>query len=255
MNKWLKNSYMGLIYFFLYCPIAIVILLSFNNTRYSLIWHGFTLNWYNTLFADTDIITVTFHSLTIGFIASTVATLLGLTATISLFRYRFFGKQLLSGLIFILIITPDIVIGIALLLFYNTLHLPLGFWSLLFAHISFCLPFVVVVTTSRINTLDKHLFEAAKDLGATEFTIFKKIIIPLMLPAIIASWLISFTLSIDDVIISYFVSGPNYSILPLKIYSMVRLGIKPEVNALSTILFIFTLIMVLLTQFALRKKQ
>jgi spermidine/putrescine transport system permease protein len=135
------------------------------------------------------------------------------------------------------------------------LHIPLGFWTLLLAHITLCVPFVTITIYSRIVTLNADIFDAAKDLGATDFSVFIKIIVPLLFPAILAGWLLSFTLSLDDVITSYFVTGPNYEILPLRIYSMVKLGIKPEINALCTILLGVTLILITAAQLALRKKQ
>lgn len=254
MNKSLKAAYLCVVYFILYFPIAVVVAYSFNNSQYSLLWHGFTFSWYKQLFQDQDIITAAGHSFLIGILAATASSLLGTLTAASLFRYRFFGKQLLHGLIFILIVAPDIVTAVSLLLFYNMLHMPLGFWTLLLAHITFCTPFVAVIIYSRIGTLNKHLFEAAKDLGANELIVFTRIIIPLMAPGIIAGWLLSFTLSLDDVIISYFVTGPTFEILPLTIYSMVRLGVKPEINALCAILLLLTLIIVVLSQRVLRKK-
>jgi len=172
-----------------------------------------------------------------------------------LFRYRFFGKKILHALIFILILSPEIVMAISLLLMYSFLKVPLGFWTLLLAHTTLCIPFVAVTVYSRVTTLDTDIFEAAMDLGATDFTIFRKIIIPLLLPAIVSGWLLSFTLSLDDVIISYFVSGPTFDILPLKIYSMVRLGVKPEVNALCTLLLAFTLLIVITGYQSIFKKK
>lgn len=247
-NSIVKSSYATLVYLLLYTPIAVVIIFSFNNATFSSLWHGFTWHWYKVLFHDREILTVVLHSLTIGILASTIAVVIGTIAAVSLFRYQFSGKQLLHGLLFILIISPDIIMGISLLILYNAINIPLGFWSLLLAHITFCIPFVAVTVYSRVVTLNKYIFEAARDLGANDFTIFGKIVIPLLLPAIIAGWLLSFTLSLDDVIISYFVSGPGYEILPLKIFSMVRLGVKPEVNALCTIMLGVTLIIVLLSQ-------
>ncbi|MCK4608692.1 MAG: spermidine/putrescine ABC transporter permease PotC [Gammaproteobacteria bacterium] len=250
-----KSIYTTLIYLFIYIPIFIVIIFSFNNASRSLLWHGFTFHWYKILWHDSAIFTVVMHSLTIGIIAASIATIIGTLTAVNLFRYKFCGKQLLHGLLFILIVTPDIVMGISLLILYNVLKVPLGFWSLLLAHITFCIPFVAVTVYSRVITLDKSIFEAARDLGANDLTIFGKIVIPLLLPAILAGWLLSFTLSLDDVIISYFVSGPGYEILPLKIYSMVRMGIKPEINALCTIMLILTFGIVIISQLAFRKKQ
>src|SRR6185437_5478793 len=149
--------------------------------------------------------------------------------------------KILHGLIFILIISPDIVTGISLLILFSALKMPLGFWSLLLSHITFCIPFVTVTVYSRLTEHDKNLVEAAKDLGATESIIFTRILVPLLWPAIISGWLLSFTLSMDDVIISFFVTGPEFDVLPLKIFSMVRVGVKPEVNALCSIMFAITL--------------
>jgi len=254
MNKLFKISYTTLVYAFLYVPIAIVILFSFNESRRSLIWHGFTWHWYDVLFHDSSMLTVTLHSLLIGTLAASIAVLLGVFAAVSFYRYRFSGKKLFYGLLLILVIVPDIVLAIAFLLLFRTIHIPLGFWSLLIAHITFCLPFVFVTLNGRLSGTNPSLIEAARDLGASEFTIFFKILIPLLLPGLLAGWLLSFTLSLDDVIISYFVTGPSFQILPLKIFSMVRLGVSPEINALCTLLLGFTIILVLTSQLAIRKK-
>jgi spermidine/putrescine transport system permease protein len=255
MNKFTKYFYTACIYLFLYLPIAIVIVFSFNNAKHSLVWQGFTFKWYASLFNDSALLRVTWHSLVLGVLAATAATIIGTITSVSLFRYRFLGRKILHGLIFILILTPEIVTAISLLLLYSFVKIPLGFWTLLLAHTALCVPFVAVTVYSRITTLDIDIFEAAMDLGATDFTIFRKIIIPLLLPAIASGWLLSFTLSLDDVIISYFVSGPSFDILPLKIYSMVRLGVKPEVNALCTLMLAFTLIAVITSYQSIFKKK
>lgn len=255
MNKITNRIYTVLIYLFLYVPILIVIVFSFNSSKHSLLWKGFTLNWYHELFHDGSLLIVAIHSLVLGLLAATGATLIGSIAAVSLYRYQFFGKKLLHGLIFVLIVCPEIVLGISLMLFYSALNITLGFWTLLLGHITLCVPFVTVTVYSRVITLDASIFEAAMDLGADDRTIFTKIIIPLLLPAIIAGALLSFTLSFDDVIISYFISGPGFDILPLRIYSMVKLGIKPEINALCTLLLGFTLLVVVYAQAILRKKQ
>ncbi len=247
-------SYLTFIYLFFYTPILVLIIYSFNSTQYSLLWHGFTWHWYKELFTDSDLWIATWHSFFLGIAAATIATSIGMLAAVSLYRYRFFGRKLLNSLIFILILSPEIVTGAALLILFTLLQLHLGFVSLLLSHISFCMPFVIVTTYSRLMSFDQNIFEAAKDLGANDATIFRRIIIPLLWPALFAGWLLSFTLSLDDVIISYFVAGPEFQILPLRIYSMVRAGIKPEINALCSVLFALTLILVVLSQLALRKK-
>jgi spermidine/putrescine transport system permease protein len=246
--------YLTLIYLFFYIPIGILIVYSFNNSSYSLVWHGLTSKWYHNLFQDTGLWIAALHSLIIGVLAATFASIIGTLAAVSLYRYRFMGKSLINGMVFILIVTPDIVMGISLLLLFSIFHMSLGFWSLLLSHITFCIPFVVVTIYSRITGLDKNIFEAAKDLGSREVNIFFKITIPLLLPAIISGILLCFTLSFDDVMISYFVSGPGFEILPLKIYSMARLGVKPELNALCTVTFSITLLLVILSQRLTRKK-
>lgn len=248
------SFYLATIYGLLYLPIFILMIFSFNNARYSMIWHGFSLQWYQTLLTDIEIWRAAFHSLILGIMAALGATLLGTLAAVSLFRFRFRGKELLQALIFILIVIPDIVMGIALLILFTRTQIPLGFTSLLLAHITFCIPFVVVTIYARITCLDKHIFEAAIDLGANEWIILFKMTLPLLLPAIISSLLLCFTLSFDDIVISYFVSGPSFQILPLKIFSMARLGVKPELNALCSVVFAITIILVCISQLLLRKK-
>lgn len=247
-------SYLTIIYLFFYIPIMVLIIYSFNNAQYSLLWHGFSLRWYHELLSDTNLWVAALNSLTLGMTAATVSMCIGGLCAISLYRYEFLGRQFLNGLIFILILSPDIVMGISLLLLFSFIQLPLGFWSLLIAHITFCIPYVVVTVYSRITSFDEYIFEAAKDLGAKDYTILTRIILPLLWPALLAGWLLSFTLSIDDVLISYFVAGPDFEILPLTIYSMVRLGIKPEINALCSITFMITLSLVFVSQLLLRKK-
>jgi spermidine/putrescine transport system permease protein len=255
MNRATRIACLTAIYLFFYIPIGILIVYSFNDSKYSLVWQGFTLDWYRALIQDTEIQIVALNSIVIGLLSATGATLLGTLAANSLYRYQFHGKKFLHGFIFVLIVSPDIVMGISLLILFSTLKISLGFWSLLLAHITFCLPFVVVTVYSRLTSVDKNIFEAAKDLGASEGVIFRQILIPLIWPAILAGWLLSFTLSLDDVMISFFVTGPEFEILPLKIFSMVRLGVKPEINALCSVMFVLTLLLVLIAQFALRKKR
>jgi spermidine/putrescine transport system permease protein len=250
----MKKIYLSFIYLFFYLPIFILIFYSFNNAQYSLVWHGFTWHWYSDLFSDSDLWISAWHSFFLGIAAATAATMVGIITAVSLYRYHFFGRGFVNSLIFILILTPEIVTGASLLLLLTLMQLPLGFITLFLAHASFCIPFVIVILYSRLISFDKNIFEAAKDLGADDQLIFRKIILPLLWPAVLAGWLLSFTLSLDDVIISYFVAGPSFQILPLQIYSMVRTGVNPEINALCSVLFILTLMLVATAQFALRKK-
>jgi spermidine/putrescine transport system permease protein len=255
MRRFGKLSFMTAVYLFLYAPMIILVVYSFNKSTYSLGWMGFTLGWYRSLFADSSIWEVTMNSLTVATVSATIATVIGTMGAVSLYRYRFFGKRLLHGLVYILIMSPDIVMGIALLILFVSLNIPLGFQTLLLSHVTFCIPFVVVTVYSRMSGFDRNIIEAAKDLGAGEYDIFRLVILPLLMPAVLAGWLLSFTLSMDDVIISFFVTGPGFEILPLKIYSIVRLGVKPEINALCTVMFGLTLVLVLIAQVIQKEKR
>jgi spermidine/putrescine transport system permease protein len=250
-----KKLYITFIFTFLYLPIFILIAYSFNNSKYSLNWKGFTLKWYEKLFENESLIEAALNSITIASLSSLLATILGTIGAVALYRYRFVGKKFLNSIVFILIISPEIVMGIALLMLFVIFNTELGFNSLLISHISFCLPFVIVTILSRLSGFDKNIIEAASDLGANDFEIFSKIILPNIFPAVIAGFLLSFTLSLDDVIISFFVSGVEFEILPIKIFSMVKLGVSPEVNALSTIMFIFTVFVVVFSQFLIRERK
>lgn len=240
MMKYVKNMYVALVYLFLYAPVIVLIVYSFNNATFSYQWHGATLYWYQALFQDHELLLVSGHSLLIGFLAATIATMIGALGAFALFKYQFVGKKYLNGLVFVLIVVPELVFGISLLMLFSLFKISLGFWTVLLSHVTFCLPFVIVTVLGRLADLDKNLFEAARDLGANEFYIFVKIILPLIMPALIAGWLLSFTLSMDDVIISFFVTGPAFQVLPLYIYSLVHIGITPKINALCTLIFVLT---------------
>jgi len=251
----MRKLYSSFIYTLLYFPIIVLIIYSFNSSKYSVSWKGFTTIWYENLTSYDSLLEAAWHSISVAFISATIATILGTLGALALYRYDFFGKKLMHSLVFVLIMSPEIVMGISLLMLFVFISLPLGFSTLLIAHVTFCLPFVIVTVMARLNGFDKNIIEAAKDLGASEFVTFINIILPNIIPAIVAGFLLSLTLSFDDVIISFFVTGPDYEILPLKIYSMVKLGVKPEINALCTIMFVFTLLMVLFTQFLIKEKK
>ncbi len=255
MNKFFKSAYLFTIYVFLYLPIAVLIIYSFNNARFSDVWHGMTFKWYKALFADHNLLVIAGHSLFLAILAASIAVFFGALASMAFFRYRFYGKKLLFGLIFVLIVVPDLVFGISLLVLYSALKIPLGFWTLLFAHITFCLPFAIITIYGRLKDMDKNMFEAAHDLGANEYSIFMRLILPLMAPALIAAWLLSFTLSMDDVLISFFVTGPSFQILPLYIYSEVHVGVTPEINALCTLILALTISLVLISQILVKKRS
>jgi spermidine/putrescine transport system permease protein len=255
MTKWFKGGYLLLVFAYLYIPIGVLIINSFNSSRYGIRWDGFTWDWYSRLLNNASLMEAARHSVTIALLSATLAALIGTLAAVALYRYRFRGKGFVGGMLFVVMMSPDIVMAISLLALFVVLGISLGFWSLLFAHITFCLPFVVITVYSRLKGFDLRMLEAAKDLGASELVTFRKIIFPLARPAIAAGWLLSFTLSLDDVIVSSFVTGPAYEILPLKIYSMVKVGVSPEVNALATIMLAVSLVLVVLSQLLLRDKR
>ncbi len=234
-----------MVYYFLYFPILVLVIYSVNRAKYSLQWHGFSLHWYKELFHDSNLWNAFFHSATLGISASLIATFLGLFTCVHLFLYRSIHRRILSTLLLLLIIIPDLVLGVALLIFFNLSDIPLGFGSLLIAHVSFCIPFVMLTINSRIQTLDPNIYFSALDLGANRLSALIKVVLPLLWPAILSAFLLCFTLSFDDVIISYFIAGSDYNILPLTIYSLVRSGVTPELNALCTITLVLSMILVI----------
>ncbi|MCC1497322.1 spermidine/putrescine ABC transporter permease PotC [Alcanivorax sp. 1008] len=256
MNRWLPRIYLMLVYALLYVPILVLVIYSFNDSRTGYRWGGLSLRWYQALFDNHAMVQAMWNSLWLALAAATVSTVIGGLTALALHRYQFRGKQALRGMLFVVMMSPEIVLAISLLALFLVVGVQLGFVSLLLAHVTFCLPFVVITVMARLSGLDERLMEAARDLGAGEFTTVRTILVPVMMPALLAGWLLGFTLSLDDVVVSTFVSGPSYEILPLRIYSMVRVGLKPEVNALGTLLLVFSLVMLVLSQFILmRNKQ
>lgn len=255
MARLLRGSFMALIYAWFYIPIMILIANSFNASRFGINWQGFTTTWYSLLLNNDSLLQAAQHSLIMGVLSASCATLIGALTAVALYRYRFRGKPFVCGMLFVVMMSPDIVMAISLLVLFMLLGISLGFWSLLISHITFCLPFVVITVYSRLKGFDVRMLEAAKDLGASETTILRRILLPLAMPAVAAGWLLSFTLSMDDVVVSSFVSGPTFEILPLKIYSMVKVGVSPEVNALATILLLLSLLLVAASQWLLRDRN
>ncbi|WP_325892685.1 spermidine/putrescine ABC transporter permease PotC [Grimontia sp. NTOU-MAR1] len=254
MSQFFRTSFMSLVYAFLYIPIVILIVNSFNESKFGMEWKGFTTKWYTLLLNNDSLVQAAWNSLTIAVFSATAAAIIGSLTAVALFRYRFRGKGFVNGMLFVVMMSPDIVMAISLLALFVLMGAQLGFLTLLLSHITFCLPFVVVTVYSRLNGFDARMLEAAKDLAASEWTILTKIILPLAAPAVAAGWLLSFTLSLDDVIVSSFVTGPSYEILPLKIYSMVKVGVSPEVNALATLMLIVSLVLVICSQMLARDK-
>lgn len=240
--------YASLIYLFLYVPIAILIIYSFNQSKLNAIWTGFTLDWYVKLIHNQDVLEAMYTSLLVALVSTIASTMIGTLAAVGMYRYHFRGKTALDAMLYLPIVIPEIVMGISLLILFTQLHVPLGLFTLVAAHITFSVPFVVVVVKARLEGFDKSMEEAAMDLGATPWQTFLKVTLPIIAPGVIASALLAFTLSIDDVIISFFVAGPGSATLPLKIFSMVKFGVTPEINALSTLMLIATLFIVVIAE-------
>lgn len=233
-----------LVYLFLYLPLTVVVIYSFNDSRLNAEWVGFTWHWYEVLFQDEEMIQAAINSILIAVGASLIATLLGTMAGIAIHRYKL---KALPFLVITPVAIPEILLGVSLLLFFiQVLHLTLGLLSVLIAHITFCVGFVAIVVRARLSGMDESIFEAARDLGATPWQSFRLVTLPLIMPAVIAGALMSFTLSIDDFVITFFTAGVGVSTLPLQIYSMIKIAVTPEVNAVSTLLMLVTLGMILL---------
>lgn len=233
-----------LVYLFLYLPLTVVVIYSFNDSRLNAEWVGFTWHWYEVLFQDEEMIQAAVNSILIAVGASLIATLLGTMAGIAIHRYKL---KALPFLVITPVAIPEILLGVSLLLFFiQVLHLTLGLLSVLIAHITFCVGFVAIVVRARLAGMDESIFEAARDLGATPWQTFRLVTFPLIMPAVIAGALMSFTLSIDDFVITFFTAGVGVSTLPLQIYSMIKIAVTPEVNAVSTLLMLVTLGMILL---------
>lgn len=254
MTRIFKVSFILAIFIYLYLPIGVLIVNSFNKSKYGHKWSGFSWKWYEKLWNNDDLMQAFFNSLTIASLAATLATIIGTLMALAIYRYRFAFKKSTSSLLFVLLVSPDIVLAITFLIIFIALGIQLGFWSLLISHITFCLPFVVITVYAQLKDFDANILEAGQDLGARESQIFRLIILPMILPAIISGWLLSFTLSLDDVIISSFVTGPGFEILPIRVFSMVKVGVSPEVNALATLLLLLSLVLVVAVSLLLRRK-
>lgn len=228
-------------YAFLYLPLIIVVIYSFNDSRLNAEWVGFTLDWYRKLFTDEPMLDAARNTLIIGAITSVCATVLGTLAGLAMHRYKL---RLLPVLVLTPIAIPEILMGLSLLVFFVTLNFTLGFVSITLAHIAFCVGFVAIVVRARLAGMDNALVEAARDLGATPLQAFRLVTLPLIMPGIVAGALMAFTLSIDDFVITYFTAGAGASTLPLQIYSMLKIAVTPEVNAISTLLMLLTLALI-----------
>ncbi|MEM6309602.1 MAG: ABC transporter permease [Pseudomonadota bacterium] len=222
---------------FLYLPMVILVIYSFNESKLVTVWAGFSTKWYGELMQNEQFLDAAWVTLRVAVISSTIATVLGTMAAYALVRGgRFFGRTLFSGMIYAPLVMPEVITGLSLLLWFIGIGLERGVMTIVLAHTTFSMCFVSVVVSSRLVSFDRSLEEAALDLGATGWQAFRLVTLPIIAPAVISGWLLAFTLSLDDLVIASFTSGPSATTLPMKIWSSVRLGVSPEINALSTIL-------------------
>ena len=222
---------------FLYLPILLLIIYSFNESKLATVWGGWSVRWYGALLGDEAMLDAAWVTLRVALISASVATVLGTMAAVALVRFgRFPGRSLFSGMIYAPLVMPDVITGLSLLLMFVALGVARGFWTIVLAHITFSMCYVAIVIQSRLVTFDKSLEEAAADLGCPPFKTFMVITLPIIAPAVVAGWMLGFTLSLDDLVIASFTTGPGATTLPMRIYSQVRLGVTPEINAVCTIL-------------------
>lgn len=238
----LKNLYIFLVFFFLFLPILVLIVFSFNTSKMNITFEGFTFEWYKKLFENRELLDAFKNTMIVSVVSVSVSTTIGTLAAIGLKKFEFKGKNFINSLLYIPIVIPEIVLGIALLAVYSLLKMDLGMGTLILAHISFSIPFVIISVRSSLNNSNPYLESAAHDLGANNWNTFWYVTIPNAWEGIKSGALLAFTLSLDDVVISFFTAGPGSNTLPLKIYSMIKTGVSPDVNALSTLILLVVLI-------------
>ena len=235
--SWFNATSLTLGFAFLYLTMIILVIYSFNESRLVTVWAGFSTKWYGELLQNDAFLDAAWVTLKVGFWSSSLATVLGTMAAYVMVRGgRFYGRTLFSGMVYAPLVMPEVITGLSLLLFFIAIDLDRGVTTIVLAHTTFSMCYVSVVVSSRLVSFDKSLEEAALDLGCTPFDAFRSVTLPIIAPSVIAGWLLAFTLSLDDLVIASFASGPSSTTLPIKIFSAVRLGVTPEINALSTIM-------------------
>ncbi len=241
---------------FLYLPILILVVWSFNASKLVTVWGGFSTQWYRSLFQNAALMDAAWVTIRIGLVTATLATVLGTMAAVALVRFRRFrGRGLFGALVYAPIVMPEVITGLSLLLLFVAVGLDRGFWTVTLAHVTFTMCYVAVVVQARLATFDRSLEEAAADLGATPLRTFFSVTLPLIAPAVAAGWLLAFTLSLDDLVIASFTSGPGATTLPMRIYGQVRLGVTPEINAISTIMIAVVAVVVVTASVATKRRE
>jgi spermidine/putrescine transport system permease protein len=246
LPKWLI-AFVAVVYFLLHAPVMVLVAFSFNASRFSVDWTGFTFTWYLRLLERADILRGVRASLIVGVISTLISTLFGTLVALAIARHKFRGRTLFEGLLYVPIVTPEIVVGISLLLLFALVNVPLGLTTITIAHVAFNISFVVIVVLARLAGMDRTLEEAAMILGADEITTFWRVTVPQLWPGILSGALLAFTMSFDDYVITSFVSGSGSSTLPIVVYGMVRKNIEPSINAISTIILLLTSVLIYLS--------
>ena len=238
---------------FLYLPILVLIIYSFNENKVVGVWTGFSFRWYRELWTDASVISVLKISLWVAIWSTIISTILGTLAALALERFKFRGRMTFDAVLYLPVIIPDIVMALSTLLFFVMFSIALSKYTILIAHVAFNISFVAIVVRARLAGMDSRLEEAAADLGANEWVTFRRITLPLLMPGIVSGALLAFTLSLDDFVITFFVAGPGSTTLPVRVYSMVKFGVTPEVNAVSTLMFVGSAFLVIISLLVQRR--
>ncbi|MCT4688532.1 MAG: ABC transporter permease [Vallitalea sp.] len=246
LKRSIEKLYLFIIFAFLYTPIITLIIYSFNKSKLRSKWGGFSLRWYESMLSNPSISTALYYTLLVALLSALIATIIGTLAALGISHMKTFYKRIVMNLTYIPVLNPDIVTGISLMLLFIFVRLRLGFTTMLLAHITFNIPYVILCVLPKIKQLNKHTYEAALDLGATKMYAIVKVILPEIMSGVITGFLLAFTLSLDDFVISYFTTGNGVSNLSMTIYTMTKRGVRPEINALSTLMFVSILVLLLI---------
>ncbi|MCW1751863.1 ABC transporter permease [Rhizobium acaciae] len=258
MLKWTRFNIISVTlgFAFLYLPIVLLVIFSFNESKLVTVWGGFSTKWYVSLLSNQGLLDAAWVTIRVGLLSATLATILGTMAALTLVRYtRFRGRMLFSGMIYAPLVMPDVITGLSLLLLCVAIGFDRGFWTITLAHTTLTMCFVAVVVQSRLLSFDQSIEEAAQDLGAPPVRTFFEITLPIIAPAVLSGWILAFTLSLDDLVIASFTSGPGATTLPMRIYSQVRLGVTPEINAVCTILIAIVTVGVICASIVTKRQE
>lgn len=253
--KPLSMLYACLVYIFLYLPIIVVVAFSFNTSERNIVFGGFTFEWYAKMFQNTQLMQSFCNTIIVAVVSTLVSVILGTLCAVGLYKFEFKLKSFVSNSLYIPIMIPELVFGIALLVFFSSVNIEMSMFTLIVSHVTFSMPFVTITVRSRISGFDHSIEEAAKDLGANEFRTFMRVTLPMIMPGVISGGMLALTISLDDVVVSYFTAGPDSTTLPLKIMGMVKKGVSPDVNALSTLMIAGTVMILVLSTFIQNKTE